>query len=120
MLGKQLIEAVGDGQQMRRKDVAGTVHGDWRKKRGERLPVCLSDFELDQVEGFLTAADDIQPVAGIGLRDREGAAVVQKHLIQNERLAGKRISGSIDKLESSGQPVERNGFAEGIDGRDVD
>ena len=105
---------------MRRSGVAGAVHGNRRKKRGERLPVRLNDFELNQVERFLPAADDIQPVAGIGLRDREGAAVVQKHLIQNERLAGKRISGSIDKLESSGQPVERNGFAEGIDGRDVD
>ena len=105
---------------MRRSGVAGAVHGNRRKKRGERLPVRLNDFELNQVERFLPAADDIQPVAGIGLRDREGAAVVQKRLIQNERLAGKRISGSIDKLESSGQPIERNGFAEGIDGCDVD
>ena len=105
---------------MRRGGVAGTVHGDRRKKRGERLAVRLSDFELDQVEGFLCAADDIQTIAGIGLRDREGAAVVQKRLIQNERFAGKRVSGGIDKLESNGQPVERNGFAEGIDGRDVD
>ena len=105
---------------MRRSGVAGAVHGNRRKKRGERLPVRLSDFELNQVERFLPAADDIQTIAGIGLRDREGAAVVQKRLIQNERLAGKRISGSIDKLESSGQPVERNGFAEGVDGRDVD